>query len=155
MTYLDVTMMRQETAIPCPHFKADAAGDTVQFSYPVINVMHTLTVMSVEEHTIDAGHLPQDMDYPSNCVVMVYAVSPGLPQHSILVQETAPSDAPRHKDTKVHARISGVTYLAAIFPGMRDTHTACSALHFEPVKEVEWHMVFHEKLKEDILISLI
>lgn len=34
-------------------------------------------------------------------------------------------------------------------------HVACSALHFEPVDDVEWRMVFHEKRREDVTVGLI
>ena len=34
-------------------------------------------------------------------------------------------------------------------------HVACSALHFEPVNDVEWRMEFHEKRREDITVELI
>lgn len=157
LTSLDVTMVRKKTAIPGPHFKAAAAGETVQFSHPVSNVLHTLTVKSVEQHIIDTNRLPQDVEYPKNCVVIAYTISPELPRRSIQVQDTAPSDDPRqkNKDPQNFTRIGSATSVTAIWPGESETHTACSALHFEPVKDVEWHIVFHEKLKEDILISLI
>lgn len=156
LTSLDVTMVRKKTAIPGPHFKAAAAGETVQFSHPVTNILHTLTVESVEQHTIDVNRLPQDVEYPKNCVVIAYTISPELPRRSIQVQDTAPSDDPRqkNKDPQNHIIIRGATSLA-ILPDKSETHMACSALHFESVKDVEWCIVFHEKLKEDILISLI
>lgn len=158
LTSLDVTMVRQKTAIPGPHFMAAAAGETVQFLHPISNVLHTLTVKKVEQHTIDTSRLLlQDVEYPSKCVAIAYTISPGLPQHSIQVQDTVPSDDPRqkNKDPQNHTKIGSATSLAAILPGESETYTACSALHFEPAKDVEWCIVFHEKLKEDILISLI
>lgn len=153
---LEVVMVRQKTVIPGPHFKA-AVGDTIQFAHPVTNVTHILTVKSVEQHAIDVGHLPQDMEYPENCVVMAYTISPELSQNSIQVQDTVPSENPRqkYKDPQNHMKIGNATSLAAILPGKSEIHTACSALHFEPVKDVEWCIVFHEKLKEDINVTLI
>lgn len=157
LTSLDVTMVRQKTAIPGPHFKTAVAGETVQFLHPVTNVLHTLTVKSVEQHTINADSLSQDMEYPENCVVISYTISPELSQHSIQIQDTAPSDNPRqkYKDPQNHTIIGSATSLTAILPDKSETYTACSALHFEPIENVEWCIVFHEKLKEDILISLI
>lgn len=34
-------------------------------------------------------------------------------------------------------------------------HIATSALHFEPVEEIEWRIVFQEKPNEDLTVSLI
>lgn len=157
LTSLDVTMARQKTAFPGPHFKAASAGETLQFLHPVTNVLHTLTVMSVEQHTIDVDRLPQDAEYPANCVAISYKISPGLSRDSIQVHDTAPSDSPRqkNKDSQNHTKIGSVSSLTAILPDKSETHTACSALHFEPVKDVEWFILFHEKPKEDIFISLI
>jgi len=39
--------------------------------------------------------------------------------------------------------------------GQGKLHVACSALHFEPVDDVEWRMVFHEKRREDVTVELI
>ena len=34
-------------------------------------------------------------------------------------------------------------------------HAALSALHFEPVDEIEWKIIFREKLMEDIEVDII
>ena len=35
------------------------------------------------------------------------------------------------------------------------THFAASALHFEPVEEIEWRIVFQETPNDDLTISLL
>ena len=164
LTALEVTMVRQDTAIAGPHFRAAAVGDTVEFTHPLTNVRHTLTVREIEEETANVGQIHQNMEFPQNCVVMAYTLSPELPGSSIHVIDTAQSDRPRQKQgepntskaaTVLLGGVRGVSSVAAIVSGRGELHTACSALHFEAVKEVEWRIIFHEKLKEAIRVTLI
>ena len=39
--------------------------------------------------------------------------------------------------------------------GQGKLNVACSALYFEPVDDVEWRMVFHEKRREDVTVELM
>ena len=164
LTALEVTMVRQDTAISGPHFRAAAVGDTVEFTHPLTNIRHTLTVREIEEEIANVGQINQDMEFPKNCVVMAYTLSPELPMNSIHVIDTAESDRPRQKQgdpnalgaaTVILAGVRGVSSVAAIMSGRGELHTACSALHYELVKEVEWRIIFHEKLKEDMRVKLI
>lgn len=164
LTALEVMMVRQDTAVSGPHFRAAAVGDTVEFTHPLTNVRHTLTVREIEEQTANVGQINQDMEFPKNCVVMAYTLSPELPRNSIHVIDTAQSDRPRQKQgdpnasgaaTVILAGVHGVSSVAAIMSGRGELHTAYSALHYELVKEVEWRIIFHEKLKEDMRVKLI
>lgn len=164
LTALEVTMVRQDTAIAGPHFRTTAVGNTVEFTHPLTNVRHTLTVREIGKQTANVGQIDQDMEFPKNCVVMAYTLSPELPRSSIHVIDTVQSDRPRQKQrdpnasgaaTVILAGVHGVSSVAAIMSGRGELHTACSALHFEAVKEVEWRILFHEKLKEDMRVKLI
>lgn len=164
LTALEVTMVRQDTAIAGPHFRVKSVGDTVEFTHPLTNVRHTLTVREIEEETANVGQINQGMEFPENCVVMAYTISPELPKNSIHVIDTAQSDRPRQKQgepntskaaTVLLGGVRGVSSVAAIMSGGGELHTAYSALHYEIVKEVEWRIIFHEKLKKDIRVTLI
>ena len=45
--------------------------------------------------------------------------------------------------------------ITSIIKGQPEIHVANSALHFQPVAEVEWRIVFQEKPNADLTVSLI
>ena len=61
------------------------------------------------------------------------------------------------EDLAVIGVIRGADGPAAIIAGQSAPkfHAACSSLHFEPVDEVEWRVIFSEKLMPDIDVELI
>lgn len=100
--------------------------------------------------------------------VMSYTLSPDLPDGAFTVTDCLPSDQPRLKRTNANEpQASGsisITLIggaggstAIIFGGSGQSklHAACSALHFEPMDGVEWHMMFYEKRREDVTVELI
>ena len=53
--------------------------------------------------------------------------------------------------------IGGADSLTAVIGGQDKPgklHAACSSLHFEPVEQVEWRIVFREQQYESIIIDL-
>lgn len=161
---LSLTLVPNSTAIPGPHFYVSGPGDQISFRHPATGQTHTLTVREYEHQVLEPAHFEhmQPMEYPTHCIAMAYALSPELPKGSLTVVDCAESDRPKPAGSKAGSSaasigiIGGADGVTAIVMGSPDQlHSACSALHFEPVEDVEWSMVFHQKQFEDVHMELL
>jgi len=166
---LGVTLMQEPVAIPGPHFRVSLPGEQIEFAHPSTGKKHTLTVQEYERQELSAEHFGnQDQEFPTHYTVMSYTLTPALPDGSLTVTDCAQSDQPRQKHTVPNEPqtissvfvgvIGGADAASAIIFGGSDQgklSVACSALHFKPVEDVEWRMVFHEKKCQDITVVLI
>ena len=167
---LAAIVSRERQTLPGPHFRAAAPGDTFDFLHPRSGVRHTLTVQSCQRQELPEScfrHMP-DRESPAHCLVMTYTVTPELPEGALTVCDCAENDPPREKAgsspssaegsgaAAVIGGADGPTVVLFSAGGERSgVHTACSALHFQPVQDVEWRMVFHEKAEADMTVELL
>ncbi len=171
---LSVTLSQCPVSVPGPHFRVAAPGDTFDFTFPETGSRHTLTVQEYEQQKMDFSRMPaQDMEYPPYYFGMSYTIMPPLPNDRLTVSDCMDSDPPRQKHSKQEDPLApvaknssigvigiiggadGPTAIVVGDAGPSRLQAACSALHFEPVKEVEWHMIFHEKQFDDLTIGLM
>ncbi|KJR46318.1 hypothetical protein UF75_3291 [Desulfosporosinus sp. I2] len=152
-----------------PHFHVPAPGERIEFTHPTTGAQHTLTVQEYEQHEMSHEHFDsQNQEFPTHYIVMSYTLSPDLPEGAFTVTDCIRSDQPRQKRTNPNEPqafnsicigiIGGADGPTAIIfggSGQGKLHVACSALHFEPVDDVEWRMVFHEKRREDVTVELM
>jgi hypothetical protein len=103
-----------------------------------------------------------------NPLAMSYTLSPDLPSNAFTVTDCVQSDLPRQKNinpTEPQAKGSvcsigiigasdGATAMILGNNGQNKLHATCSALHFEPIYDIQWHIVFHEKIREDITVII-
>lgn len=166
---LQLKLERERTALEGIHFCTLRAGEKIRFAHPASGVEYTLTVLSVEPQSIDLkARLHGQYELPTHCTAMTYKLEPELPESSFRVQDFRQSDSPRRRlprnDEKTGNGASaigiiggadGPTAVVVSGKGVPDSHTAVSSLHFEPQTEVEWRMVFYEKLMEDKEVILL
>ncbi len=166
---LSVTMMQQKVSIPGPHFRIHVPGETFSFEYQGTD--YTLTVEEYEAQTLDTSHMVQTMEYPTHHLVMSYTIAPELPNSMMTIADCTEGDRPRQKprehngfeatavhDAAVIGIIGGADGPTAIVYGQArqsKLRVACSSLHFDPVDDVEWRMVFHEKQYEDATVEIV
>ncbi len=169
MKSISVSLAQEKIAKPGPHFRVTAPGDSFTFHYPATEKCHTLTVQEYGQQTMDFSRMPdQGMDYPPYYMAMTYTISPPLPDGALSVCDCLDSDRPRprqdglHKTDAASAAAIGIIGgadgpTALIFGGSEQgkLQSACSALHFEPVREVEWSIVFYSRQYEDMNIVLL
>ncbi len=168
MKTFEIVMKQQKAAIPGPHFRVDGAGDTVNLTHPVSGKEYTLTVQEYSKQEMDFGRVPnQDFEYPTHCYQMVYTTTPEMESGTMTIMDCAEGDRPRQKKHDPYhpvavasiGIIGGADGPTAIIYGNSSEQgrlsVACSSLHFEPVEDVEWRMVFHEKQYEDEIFRLI
>ena len=165
---LSLTLSQDRVPVPGPHFRVHRPGDTVSFSYG--GAPHLLTVQEYEAQTMDWSRMPETgMEHPSHYVAMTYTVTPDLPDGVVSLADCDDGDRPRQAPSApgqptasscamVLGIISGADGPTAIVcspRGQGRIRAACSSLRFEPVEEVEWRLVFHEKPFEDTAVTLI
>ena len=120
----------------------------------------------IEQKELDAAVFRDpSMEYPSCFTAMSYSLEPDITGRGFMLQDCAEGDRPRQKTRDPNAAyaaaaigiIGGADGPTAIILGQNTPklHAACSALHFEPVDEVEWRAIFSEKLVDDVEVVLI
>ncbi|AFM40967.1 hypothetical protein Desaci_1992 [Desulfosporosinus acidiphilus SJ4] len=169
ITTLRITLMQGPVAIPGPHFHVSAPGERIEFTHPITGAQHTLIVQEYAQHEMSRELFHRkNQEFPTYCMVMSYTLSPDLPDGAFTVTDCLRSDQPRQKITNPNepqvltgncVGFIGVAYGSpAINYGGREqskVHVICSALHFKPVDDVEWRMVFQEKNRKDVMVELI
>ena len=99
-------------------------------------------------------------------LAMSYTITPELPDGVMDIADCDDGDRPRQapgqpaaaSSTKVVGIIGGADGPTAILYDQQKQgklHAACSSLHFEPVEQVEWRIVFHEKQIADTFVDLL
>ena len=166
---MELRMEPREAKIPGPRFLGEQEGDSITFVHPITGREHSITVQEIESQELSQTHFPDDtMEYPKYFKAMTYTLEPDIDRNHIVVVDCADGDSARPKQgisrekgtasasyIGIMGRADGPTTLIYGNPVPRTLHTACSSIHFEKVDRVEWRIVFREKLKEDIQISLL
>ncbi len=159
---LSLTMCQEKISIPGPRFQVSQPGDTFSFRYPQNGPEYTLTVQEYEAQVLKMAPLREDLEIPTHHHVMTYTLTPELPQGTLTILDGSQGDSPRQRAGHFGGAasigiIGGADGPTAILfgPATGHLHAACSSLHFEPVENVEWQMVFQEKQFEDGRFVLI
>ena len=145
---LSVTMIQDKVSIPGPHFQITTPGETVNFSYGGQD--YTLTLQEYEAQTMDLSHMPYKvLESPNHYVVMSYTIAPELPDGVLGITDCDEGD-------RAQVACFGVVHSAVACGEEEEVkiHAACSSMYFEPVEQVEWLMVFHEKQIADVTVDL-
>lgn len=166
---LSMTLTQDPIPKPGPHFRVSAPGECVSFVDPATGVRHTITIQSYEMQQFSAEQFQDEaLDVPRYYTAMCYTLSPDLPENVFAIYDCQRSDAPRLKQPDPSMPlpdgsasigiIGGADGPTAIFIGGNappKQHATFSALHFEPVTDVEWRMEFYEKRRADTTLLLM
>ena len=153
-------------------FKNPTVGDVITFTHPITNTEHKLTVMEYGKQELTSkAFAHEEYEFPTHHTAMTYTIEPELPNKNFQVRDCLDNDEPKRRPRKPYepqasydacsigiiGGADGPT--ALIFSNGSGTktvpHAALSALHFEPVDEIEWKIIFREKLMEDIEVDII
>ena len=161
-----LTLIGDSVLVAGPHFCGAKTGTEVPLTHPVTGAQHMLTVLECKPRELPERTFQQeDMLYPRHGVSLTYAVVPELAPQELQVRDCAQSDSPRPKEGEAQGKSSckavsvGVIYrtnapAAVCHLGVRPQSTF-SALHFEPVEDVEWRITFEVKTLEDAELLLL
>lgn len=153
-------------------FKNPTVGDVITFTHPITNTEHKLTVMEYGKQELTSkAFAHEEYEFPTHHTAMTYTIEPELPNKNFQVRDCLDNDEPKRRPRKSYEPqasydacsigiIGGADGPTAfIFSNGSGTktvpHAALSALHFEPVDEIEWKIIFREKPMEDIEVEMI
>lgn len=184
LTTLSLTLEQDRAICQGPHFvtRLGEVGKRVEFVHPVTGQSHVLTVHELEQDRLSEEMLSslhqsriQVEEFPTHYLAMGYTVEPKLQPGEFFLQDCAKSDEPvRKKNCGATAVpvIAGADHDASVIGGA-DGPTAifiagkterkpdgprltgvCSSLHYEPVCEAEWRMIFSVEDRKPYTIEI-
>lgn len=165
-----LNLERDPVAIQGVQFKNPSVGDVITFVHPISETEHKLTVLEYEQQEFPTdGFQEKTFEFPKHHVAMTYVLEPELPGRNFQVRDCLPNEQPKLKpknqfepqseyDACCVGIIGGADGPTSVFVSpihKTEQHIALSALRFEPANDIEWKIVFREKLVEDIEIELL
>lgn len=163
---LSLTLAVDPVRLPGSKFEGDTPGVQIAFIHPINGKKHTLTILECEKQEMpEHAFRDEGFDFPTHYTAMSYTMVPELPEGAFSVMDTVQGDRPRKKQADPNAPtadcvamsvgiIGGADGPTAVFIGSKP-RAACSSLHFSPEYDVQWQMIFHEKMQSDITSTLI
>lgn len=160
---------------PGLHFRTDfeEGKKQIEFLHPVTGTEHRLTVQALEQIVLSESDLSgirskgqKIRKLPTHFLTIYYTVEPEVPLQELRIADCAESDPPETERRTGKASVSVIGGkdgpVAVFFAGKvktenerKDWKKACSSLHYEPVRAVEWRMEFWVESKERAEISIL
>ncbi len=167
---ISLKLERELVTINGVHFKNPSVGDVISFVHPIHNAEHKLTVLAYEKQEFPRqGFQHKEYEFPTLHTAMTYTLEPELSGRNFQVRDCLQNEQPKRKprnqfepqanyDACAIAIIGGADGPTAVFVSADqnlEQHQALSALRFEYADDIEWKIVFREKLMEDIETELM
>ena len=167
---ISVKLERELVTIQGVHFKNPSVGDVIAFVHPIHGTEHKLTVLGYEKQEFPRqGFQHEEYEFPTLHTAMTYTLEPELPGRNFQVRDCLQNEQAKRKprnqfepeanyDACAIAIIGGADGPTAVFVSAGhnlEQHCALSALRFEYADDIEWKIVFREKLMEDIETELL
>ena len=167
---ISVKLERELVTIQGVHFKNPSVGDVITFVNPIHNTEHKLTVLGYEKQEFSGiGFQNEQYEFPTLHTAMTYTLEPELSGRNFWVRDSLQNEQPKRKyhsqfepqasnDACSIGIIGGADGPTAVFVSdgqNSEHHRALSALRFEYADDIEWKIVFREKLMEDIETELL
>ncbi len=167
---ISIKLERDPVTIQGVHFKNPSVGDVISFIHPVSEAEHKLTVLSYEKQEFPRqGFEHEEYEFPTLHTAMTYILESELQPKNFQVRDCAQNEQPKRKPKGQFepesnygacaiAIISGSDGPTAVFASAcrnSEQHTALSALRFNYADDIEWKIVFREKMLDDIETELL
>ena len=166
---IKLKLERRPVAIQGIHFKTPYVGDVISFVHPISKIEHKLTVLGYEKQEFSGRRFQhEEYEFPTRHTAITYTLEPELSGRNFQVRDCLDNEQPKRKpknqfepqasyDACAIAIIGGSDGPTAIFTSPKQSpelHVALSALSFEHTDDIEWKIIFREKLMEDIETEL-
>lgn len=167
---LSITIKHDPVQVYGSNFNVSMPGEGIDFINPLTNTQHKLIIQEYEQKEIPTdGFMDNDYDFPTHCIAMSYTINPELSDDSFSIGDSSDGDRPRRKHINPMEPQASAAAMAIGVIGTSDKSTpiafggsnqvrlraVCSALHFEPVRAVEWKIIFHEKPCADMTVKIL
>lgn len=165
-----LNLERTPTAINGVRFKNPSVGDEITFIHPIHKTEHKLTVLEYEKQEFPiSGFKDEEFEFPTHHTAMTYTLEPDISEADFQVRDCLDNESPKRKplnrfepqasyDACSVAIIGGADGPTAVFTSSvsnKEQHIALSALRFEFADDIEWKIMFREKLMKDIEVDLL
>ena len=131
-------------------------GQTIKVTHPTTGQEYTLTLHECQQTRHDFTDIgAEGVLYPECNQMLSYHISPEISRNLFEIRDCADPDKPRKKeDSEKTCGTSGATavFMAGKNP-IPERRTAVSSLHFEPVPEIRWRMVFQVQTRPRMEVS--
>ena len=153
-------ILKAETkSVTTTHFTTDfsCSDQKIKLTHPVTGEEYVLTLYECKERKLPFSDFGEKgMCYPTCCQELSYGISLE-PECGLLdIRDCNEGDEPKREGVsdKVLSENCGATaFFVAGKTESSDKSVAFSSLHFEPVHEVHWRVVFQIKPREDAVVS--
>lgn len=132
------------------------AGKTIKVTHPVTGQEYTLTLYECRQNRHSFADIgAKDVLYPEYCHLLSYCISPEISRDLFDIRDCAEGDHPRKAEASEES--GGSQGATAVFMACKSSlperRTAVSSMHFEPVSEIRWRMVFQIRTKPNRKIT--
>lgn len=133
-----------------------AKGQTIKVTHPTTGQEYTLTLHECQQTRHDFTDIgAEGVLYPEYSQMLSYHISPEISRDLFEIRDCADPDKPRKKeDSEKTSCASGATAVFMVGKNpIPERQTAVSSLHFEPVPEIRWRMVFQVQTRPRMEVS--
>lgn len=171
---LVITVSQRPVSLSGTHFKTPAASNIIELKHPRSGETFTLAIENLTQEKADLRTIASmGLEFPTCYTRMEYQIHPELAPYQYRIADCSQGDEARpakiadgptavqiHGEAAAIGIIGGADGPTAIFmthPANRTKalRTATSSMHFDHVEEIEWRIVFMEKLFSDIEIIVL
>ena len=170
---LVMTITQRPVSLSGTHFRTTMAAKSVELVHPRTNQTYTLTIEELSKETADLRTVENmGMEFPNRYTQMTYRIDPEMNPRQFRIMDCTQPDHARPAKIKKQSSveingeaaaigiIGGADGPTAIFMGRpaekaNRLHMASSAMRFEHAEEIEWRIVFMEKLYADTTVILV
>ena len=170
---LVMTITQRPVSLSGTHFRTPMAAKSVELVHPRTNQTYTLTIEELSKETADLRTVENmGMEFPNRYTQMTYRIDPEMNPRQFRIMDCTQPDHARPAKIKKQSSveingeaaaigiIGGADGPTAIFMGRpaekaNRLHMASSAMRFEHAEEIEWRIVFMEKLYADTTVILV
>lgn len=145
-------------SLTAEHFTTNGPcdGKTITSFHPVTGQKYTLTLHGCEPMQTDfTGIGKKGILYPEYSQLLSYDISPKADRTVLDIKDCSDCDKPK----SIQKKYSHADGASAVFWAGKNTdpklRTALSSLHFKPVSEIQWRIVYFIKRREDMEISFL
>ena len=131
--------------------------ETLQAVHPVTGQEYTLTLYECEQLRQSFAEIgKENVIYPEYFQTLSYRISPEIERSLFDIRDCADGDRPKMEDAgkKSEKSVGATAVFMAGKSNASDRRMASSSMHYEPVSEIRWRMVFYIKPKADMEITL-
>lgn len=131
--------------VPGPRFIAPRPGESMSFVSPATGQAHTLTVTAQTREALDPNFLS---NHPCCYTRLTFSLEPPISRELFSIVDCDAGDP-----FKTSPEAPTTAFLTGKIPSAG--HFAVSSLRHTPADTITWRMIFRQKLRQDVTVSIL